>query len=296
MVCFTLSVDSTADLYYDFMQKNDIRFVPLTFSMEKDGKLEEYLDDFKSYDEYVAFYNKVRSGYMPHTAMLNYESHYAHFRKMAEAGENNVLHFTISSGLAPTITVAQKAYADIKSEFPDFNLKIVDPLTATIGTGILAKIALECRDSGMSLDETYDKVMATRLHIQHYIIADDLNYLCRGGRVSRASAIVGTALGIKPIITFDKEGKLFVIDKVRGMRKALSYVKAKLSTQKRGELERVVLVHTDNLPVAEEFAPFLREEFGIEPEIVIMGPTIGTHVGPNAFACGFVSKEERNEI
>lgn len=297
MYQFTLSTDSTCDLYRSFVDENEIKFVPLTFTVEKDGKMEDRLDAFTEYGQYVAFYDELRAGAFSRTSMLNYESHYNHFLKMAQEGAKDVVHFTISSGLSPTKDVAAKAAADVKKDYPDFEVYVVDPLTATVGQGALVRIALKWRNEGKTAKETYDYVNSLRLHIQHYIVADDLNYLKRGGRVSAVSAAVGGVLGIKPIISFDKEGKLFVLDKVRGPKKAISFIKAKMEKEGPEETERhVFIVHTGNEPAANELADYVREHFGIEPYVQIMGPVIGSHVGPNAFALGYISKSERNDF
>lgn len=296
MYRFTLSTDSTCDLYHDFIVENGIEFVPLTFTVEKDGVMEDRLDAFTEYSQYVDFFNELRSGAFSRTSMLNYDAHYAHFLKLARAGAEDVVHFTISSGLSPTKTVAEKAAAEVKKSFPLFRVFVVDPLTATAGQGALVRFALKYRNEGKSAQETVDYVNSLRLHIQHFIVADDLNYLKRGGRISSAAAAVGGVLGIKPIISFDKEGKLFVLDKVRGTKKAVSYLKAKLLKEGPDENEFVVVIHTDNEPVADELAEFVRERFHIEPIVTIMGPVIGSHVGPGAFAVGYLSKSERNEF
>ena len=294
---FTLSTDSTCDLYHDFVVENDIKFVSLTYTVEKDGKMEDHLDNFTDHQQYVDFYNELRAGAFSRTSMLNYESHYTHFLKLAKEGAEEVVHITISSGLSPTKTVAAKAAADVKKDFPKFEVYVVDPLTATVGQGALVRIALMDRNAGKTAKETYDHVNSLRLHIQHFVVADDLNYLKRGGRLSAISAAVGGMLSIKPIISFDNEGKLFVLDKVRGTKKAISYIKAKI--EKEGpdpDYNYVFIVHTDNSPCADELAAYVREKLGIEPFVSIMGPVIGSHVGPNAFALGYISKSERNEF
>lgn len=296
MYQFTLSTDSTCDLYHDFIVENDIKFVSLTFTVEKNGSIEDRLDAFTEYGQYVDFYNELRAGAYSRTSMLNYESHYSHFLKLAQEGAKDVVHFTISSGLSPTKDVAAKAAADVKKDYPAFNVLVVDPLTATVGQGALVRMALKCRNEGKSASETYDYVNSLRQHIQHFIVADDLQYLKRGGRISAASAAIGGVLGIKPIISFNKEGKLYTIDKVRGVKKAISFIKAKMEKEGPDELGYVFIVHTDNDPVAEELAAYVREKFGIEPYVSIMGPVIGSHVGPNAFALGYISKSERNEF
>lgn len=248
---FTLSTDSTCDLYHDFIVENDIKFVPLTFTMEKDGKMEERLDNFTEYGQYVDFYNQLRAGGFSRTSMLNYESHYQHFLKMAEEGAEDVVHFTISSGLSPTKTVAAKAAADVKKDYPKFEVYVVDPLTATAGQGALVRIALDWRNAGKTAQETYDYVNSLRLHIQHFVVANDLYYLKRGGRVSGVSAAVGTMLNIKPVLSFDCDGKLQVIDKVKGNKKAIAFIKAKMEKEGPDDHNYVFIVHTDNEPCAK---------------------------------------------
>ena len=296
MYRFTLSTDSTCDLYHDFIVENDIKFVPLTFTMEKDGKMEDHLDNFTEYSQYIDFYNQLRAGGFSRTSMLNYESHYQHFLKMAKEGAEDVVHFTISSGLSPTKTVAAKAAADVKKDYPKFEVYVVDPLTATVGQGALVRIALEWRNAGKTAQETYDYVNSLRLHIQHFVVANDLYYLKRGGRVSGVSAAVGTMLNIKPILTFDCDGKLQVIDKVKGNKKAIAFIKAKMEKEGPDENKYVFIVHTDNELCAKELEEYVKERFGIQPFVSIMGPVIGSHVGPGAFALGYLSKSLRGEI
>ena len=193
MIQFDVSSDSTCDLYKEYREERRIWFAPLTFTLDKNGKQEEGLDEFSCYQDYIDFYKKVEDGAFPRTSMLNYEAHLEHFRKMAAAGVKDVLHFSISSGLARTVTVAKQAAEEIKKEYPEFNLYSVDPLTATIGQGMLVSLACDCRDKGMSAQETYDYLMDVRLRIQHCIIPNDLFYLKKGGRVSAVSAVFGTA-------------------------------------------------------------------------------------------------------
>ena len=296
MYLFTLSTDSTCDLYHDFIEENDIKFVPLTFTVEKNGTLEDHLDNFTQYQQYVDFYNELRTGGFSRTSMLNYESHYEHFLKLAKEGAEDVVHFTISSGLSPTKDVAAKAAADIKKDFPKFNVYVVDPLTATVGQGALVRQALDCRNAGKTAQETYDYVNSLRLHLQHFVIADDLKYLRRGGRVGAASAAIGSMLNIKPVLTFDNNGKLIVLDKVKGTKKAIAYIKAKMEKEGPADPVHVFIVHTDNEPAAKELEAYVVERFGIQPHVQIMGPVIGSHLGPNAFALGYFTKSMRNEF
>ena len=293
---FIVSTDSTADLYASYVREHDVRLAPLTFTIEKNGVMTEYLDAFTEYSQYVGFFQQLREKATARTSMLNYESHYNHFKKMAEEGATDVLHFTISTGLASTINVARQAAADVKKEFPAFNLKPVDSLAATIGQGELVYEAVRLRDAGKTLDEAYKIVSDLPLHFQYVIAANDLFYLQRGGRVSAAAAVVGSALGVKPVLSFTREGKLSVVDKVRGMKKVIAYALEKMERLQPVEEGRVIhVVHSDAEKDADELASAIEKRWGYRPEISIMGPVIGAHVGPGAVAVLWKSAEERND-
>lgn len=293
---FTLSTDSTCDLYASFIRQHDIKFVSLTYTVEdKNGNMTDGLDNFTDYSQYVEFYEKLRGGCLSRTSMLNYESHLAHFTRLAEEGAKDVVHFTISSGLSPTVTVAEKAAADVKKKYPEFNVYAVDSLSATIGQGALVRAALRMRDEGKSAEETVAYVKDMRLKIQYMIAVNDLNYLKRGGRVSSVAAIAGTMLGIKPILSFTRDGKLNVIDKVRGMKRAFAYALEKMEKYPPvKEHELIWVVHTDAPAEAEELATMIELKLGFKPDISIMGPVIGSHVGPGAVAVLWKSDTERN--
>ena len=296
MKLFDLSTDSTCDLKKPYVDEHNVWFVPLTFIIEKDGGIQDGLDNFTSYEDYVEFYRTLENGGFSRTSMLNYESHYQHFLKMAKAGVKDVVHFTISSGLSPTVTVANKAAAAVKEDYPDFNVYAVDPLTATVGQGMLVEVAREGRDKGMTAQETYDYVTSLRLNLQHCIVPDNLNYLKKGGRVSSVSAAVGTMLNIKPMLAFDSEGKLKVLEKCKGMKKAFSRIAEMVANAPMNELKKIIIVHTNNENGANELANVLEQIIGFKPRIEIMGPVIGSHVGPGSVSCGWISELTRNEL
>lgn len=295
---FTLSTDSTCDLYLDFMRRNRIYCAPLTFTVEeKNGTMTDYLDRFETEAEYVHFYNRLRGGAYSRTSKLNYQAHYEHFLRLAERGAKDVLHFTISSGLSSTKEIARQAADDIRSLFPDFNVLVVDPLTATVGQGALVNIAMEWRDEGKTARETYDYVLSLRQYIQHFIMADDLNYLCRGGRVSGVSAAIGGLLGVKPMLTFNAEGKLEMLEKNRGLKKSLQSMIEKMDKLPVDmNLKRIYIVHTDNPAGVEQLRKMVVEKCGIEPHVSIMGPVIGSHLGPGGIGFGYLSTRKRNEV
>ncbi len=296
MLLFDVSSDSTCDLKKEYRDERNIWFVPLTFNMEKNGVIEEGLDNFEKDEEYVAFYEKVSSGFFPRTTKLNYEAHYEHFTKMAQAGVKDVLHFTISSGLANTILTTVQAAADVKAKYPDFNVYAVDPLTATVGQGLLAGIAADCRDKGMTAKDAYEYILGLRQYVQHCIIPNDLFYLKKGGRVSGASAAIGTMLNIKPMLMFDSEGKLKTVEKCKGIKKAFARAIECMNAAPMSELNKAVVVHTNNYKGAEELSSLIQAKTGVTPEVTIMGPVIGSHVGPGSVSCAWVSVKTREEL
>ena len=296
MALFEVSTDSTCDLKKAQVEERNIHFVPLTFTMEKGENLEESTDNFACYQQYVDFYNKVRSGYFPRTAKLNYQAHIEHFTRLAQTGVKEVLHFMISSGLANTLSITRQAAEDIKAEYPDFTVYPVDPLTATIGQGMLVSLACDCRDKGMTAQETVAYLTDARNRIQHCIIPDNLFYLQKGGRVSAVSAVVGTMLSIKPLLVFDSEGKLKTVEKCKGMKKAFSRVIDHMCLAPVDEKGIAIVVHTDNERGAKELAKLVEEKTGVKPQITIMGPVIGSHVGPNSVSCAWLSTMTREEL
>ncbi len=297
MYLFEVSTDSTSDLKKPYRDARNIWFTSLSYTMEKGGKIEDGLDNFEKEEEYVAFYEKVSAGYFPRTSKLNYESHMEHFTKMAKAGVKEVIHFMISSGLADTINITRQAAADVKKEYPEFNVYALDPLTATIGQGMLVSVAADCRDKGMTAKDTFELLTELRQHIQHCVIPNDLFYLKKGGRVSGASAAIGTMLNIKPMLAFDSEGKLKTLEKCKGMKKACSRV---LDTMEAApidpEYNTAVVVHTNNEKGANELAAMVEAKTGVKPLITIMGPVIGSHVGPGSVSCGWISTKTREQL
>lgn len=296
MALFAVSSDSTCDLKKAYVKERDIWFVPLTFTMEKDGNIEESYDNFSTDEEYYEFYKKVRAGAFPRTAKLNYEAHVQHFTSLAKSGVKEVIHFMISSGLANTVDITRQAGEDMKKEYPDFTVYALDPLTATVGQGLLVSLACDCRDKGMTAKETYDYLMEVRNNIQHCIIPDNLFYLQKGGRVSAVSAIFGTMLSIKPMIVFDEDGKLKVVEKCKGMKKAFSRVLEHIELAPLGEEQKVIVVHTDNEKGASELAKLIEDKTGVKPQITVMGPVIGSHVGPNSVSCCWLSTKTRKDL
>ena len=293
MVKFAVSTDSNCDLYADEITNLGVYVGHLSYTIEKNKHIEEYEDKFTKPEQYTAFYNELRNGGVARTSILSLQAHIDLFTKMAEDGVKTALHIAQSAGLSPTIDNANKAIEIVKETHPDIDYKAIESSTTTCAEGMLVKLACRLRDEGKSRDEVLEIIEQEKLHIQHFVVVDDLMYLKRGGRVSGASAAIGTLLSIKPIIEFTKQGKLEVVRKEKGMKKALKTVVAEFPKYGKSKYFDCVIVHTDNMTLALTLQNMLNEAHGISPEIRIMGPVIGAHVGPGAVALTFISNSER---
>ena len=293
MIKFVVSTDSNSDFYADEIEKLGIFVGRLSFTIQTGKQIDEYLDDFKTKQEYIDFYNKLKNGAVAKTSILSLQAHIDLFTEMAKKGIKSALHITQSAGLSPTIDNANKAIEIVKETYPDIDYIALDSNTTTVAEGMLVRLACQLRDEGKSRDEAYAILEHEKNHIQHYILVDDLMYLKRGGRLSGTSAAIGTLLAIKPIIEFTKKGKLEVIKKVRGVKAALKSIVSEFSKYGKSEYFDIVIVHTNNEPLALSLQEMLYEEIGIKPEIRIMGPIIGAHVGPGSVAYTFISGSDR---
>ena len=292
---FAISTDSTSDFYENEINELGLFVGKLNYTFEEKGNMTEYLDDFKCYDDYVNFYKSLRSGIISRTSILNFDAHLELFTKMAQSGIKNALHICQGKGLSPTIDRANEAIEEVKKQFPDINYIAIESNTTTVSEGNLVRTAIELRKQGKTLEQTVEILEKLKHQTQHFIAVNNLMYLKRGGRISGAAATIGTILQLKPIIEFTKEGKLSVVRKENGIKKAfksiINEVKQNYTFHKEFAFPKIV--HTDNLEGAKILAEMVKEEFGIEPEIRIMGPIIGAHVGPGAVAFTFVSNEQR---
>ncbi len=294
MVKFFLSTDSTADLFADEISSMGLGFLPLTLTLERNGGYEFMDDKFTEYSQYTDFYDMLRAAVPAKTSMNNLEKHKEYFTSLAKKGVTDCLHFTISYGLAPTMDVANQAAAEVKAEYPKFNVKVVESHTTTVGQGMLVKGAYKLQQGGASLQEAYDWAEYSKHRIQHFIIVSDLQHLKRGGRVSGAAAAIGTMMNLKIYLTFDKNGKLAVLKKIMGgTKKAIKTIIDEGKPFTLAKEHYLTAAHSDNEKEVNELIAALKEQFGVEAEKRIVGPTIGCHLGPGAIAYVFISNEER---
>ena len=292
---FAISTDSTSDFAYQEAKDIGLYIGRLDFTITENNQLSELKDDFKTNDEYVNYYNRLRKGGIAKTSILNVQAHIDLFTEMAKSGIKNAIHITQAMGLSPTLKNAETAINEVKKEYPDINYVAIESNTTTVAEGNLVRIALALREQGKSMEEVISTIEDLKHKMQHFVVVSDLMYLKRGGRISATSATLGTLLKIHPIIEFTKTGKLEIVKKESGLKKAfktiLDNVKNNYTFHK--EFAQVTIAHTDNIKDAELLAKMFEESFGFSPVIRMIGPIIGAHLGPNAVALTFLSNEQR---
>ena len=233
-----------------------------------------------------AFYDEIRGGIMPTTAAANPDDWAQLMKPILEKGED-VLALAFSSGLSTTYQSAVIAAKELREEYPQRTIHVVDTLCAALGQGLLVWHACRKRDEGMPIDELAAWVEANKLNICHWVTVDDLTHLKRGGRISATTAIVGTMLNIKPIIYVDNDGHLINTAKVRGRKAAMEYLMKKFD-ETVTDKETVFIGHGDCPEDAAVLEAMLRDR-GVQNIVTgYVGPVIGAHTGPGVLVVFFL--------
>lgn len=279
---YTLFCDNTCDLPPERVAQMDCKLIPLTF--EIDGK--SYSTDNISMKE---FYERMRADAVTKTSQIAIGTYIEAFEKELAAG-NDVFYLAFSSGLSGSYNTSLLVRDTLLEKYPERKIIIVDSLAASSGEGLMLLYAEQKKREGYSMDELEHWLLNNRETFCHVFTVDDLKYLFRGGRVSRAAAIAGTMLGIKPVLTVDSEGHLIPQAKVRGRKQSIKKL-GEMIRERKGNYENkfVTMSHGDCIEDAEAAAKMMKEIFGQVTEVIISytGPIIGAHSGPGTLALFF---------
>ena len=288
---YVIFTDSSADLSAELVEQLELSILPLAFILK--GKTYRDYPDRREMP-IGAIYTSLREGEMVTTAAVNVAEYQAHLEPILAAGKD-VLVLAFSSGLSTTCNSARIAAQELSEAYPERKILVVDTLCASLGQGLLVWYAARMRQSGKSIEEVRDWAEANKLHLCHWFTVDDLHFLKRGGRVSAATAVVGTMLQIKPVLHVDNEGHLINMAKARGRKAAL---KALVDHMEQTAIDpagqTVFISHGDCLEDAQFVAQEVSQCFGIPLERIVLneiGPVIGAHAGPGTVALFFLGKE-----
>ena len=251
---------------------------------------QEYREDENLTLTMPEFYAALREGKMSSTMQVNTFEFVSFVEPFLAAGED-VLHICFSSGLSGTYASVAAGAEELKEKYPERRLIVVDSLAASLGEGLLVYYADENRKKGMSLEENARWLEENKLHLCHWFTVDDLMFLHRGGRVSKTSAVLGSLLGIKPVLHVDDEGHLIMMSKVRGRQAAIQALVKKMKETAIGDVKEqtIFICHGDCMEDAKKLEELVRSEMGCRTFLIgYTGTVIGSHSGPGTLALFFL--------
>ena len=283
---YQIITDSCCDLPVEKINELDLTVIPLNMLFRGETRIDAVTDDIKE------VYDALRAGESASTSAVNPQGWASVIEPVLQAGKD-ALVMTFSSGLSTTYQSAVIAATELKEKYPQRTINVVDTLCASLGQGLLVMYACRKRDEGMELDALTGWVESTKGNLCQWFTVDDLMYLKRGGRVSAATALVGTMLKIKPVLHVDAEGHLINVAKVRGRKASIEALADKVAELGLpGENDLITICHGDCIEDAKLLESMLKERFGTKEVFIgYTGAVIGSHSGPGTLAIFFMGKK-----
>lgn len=285
---YQIITDACADLTPKLVEELGVDVIPMGFQM---GDKSYTHDPDERELTAKAFFDRLRKGEMATTNQINQAIFTEVFESYLQNGQD-VLYIGFSSALSGTFHNSVLVAEELAQKYPERKIHVCDSLTATFGTGLLVYYAVQKKNEGMDIDQLSKWLQSERLLVSGWFTVDDLNFLKRGGRLSGAAALVGTMLGIKPILRITEEGKLVPMEKVRGRRPSLNTLLSHMEKNFRDTGDQVVFIIHGDCP---EDASYLKKEIRSRYKIKHIytnniGPIIGAHTGPGAIAIFYIGK------
>ena len=284
---YRIITDSTSDLDIEMINKMDITMIPFTFII--DGKSYKSMPG-KEDMEIKEFYDLLRKGKTSTTAQINSEEFISYFEPILKEGKD-IIYIAFSSGLSGTYHNAVIAKKELEERYPDRRIEVFDSLCASLGEGLFVYHAVQKKNQGASMDEVLELLNTLRPKLAHWFTVEDLNHLKRGGRLSAGAALVGTMLGIKPVLHVDDEGHLVPVLKIRGRRQSLDTLYKKIEETADDISEQIVFIsHADSLEDAEYLKNKIMDTYKCK-EVYLnnIGPVVGAHAGQGTIALFFIA-------
>lgn len=281
---YKIITDSATDLPQWVKDDFDLTVIP--FSVTSDGESKKDIE-FSPKE----FMDAMRGGKSFKTSQVNAGEFTDVFMEYAKNGDS-VIYIAFSSGLSGTYNSSCIAAEQVKEQYPEFDITIIDTKCASVGFGLVVYKALLMQKDGATKEEVIDAIKKDSENMEHIFTVDDLEYLFRGGRVSRAAAVIGGILGIKPVLDVDEEGKLNPIEKVRGRKLAIKRL-AQIAGERGYDLDKqlIGICHGDDAEAAEQLKQYMIDMYGSKDFLINqIGATIGSHSGPGTLAVFFLSK------
>lgn len=282
-----LLCDSNCELWYTTVKELGIDYIPMPYLYND----REYFYDLGENTDFAAFYSAVRAGAVPKTQALNPENYKDVLEPYFAAGED-VLYISFSHAMSGTFAQLDAALSELKQKYPNRKCIVFDTKSISLGAGIQVKAAAELKNKGASDEEIISFLNDFTNRVAVYFVVDDLMHLKRGGRLSAASAVVGTLLSVKPVLTTNSQGGLSVLEKVSGRKKAVRSLCEKVARTIADYNYPVYVLDADCKEEGDELAAMIKAR---RPEADIVrqtvGPVIGSHCGPGTLGVIFIADE-----
>ena len=287
MTNYVILTDSGTDFTKEMIEELDVELLDLTVTLEGEAPRNNSELDLP---ELYAFLREKKSA---STAAVNLDTFIERMTPYLEDGKD-ILYLGFSSGLSSTYASGKLAAEELSEKYPDRKIYTVDTLCASLGEGLIVYHAAKLRQNGADIETVRDFVENNKLNLCHWFTIDDLFFLKRGGRVSATTAVVGTMLGIKPVMHVDNDGKLINVGKARGRRASIDALFDKAKETMIGDRSDAVVFisHGDCIDDAQYLADRIKNEIGVkEVRIGYVGAVIGSHSGPGTLALFFLGSE-----
>lgn len=274
---YVITTDSNSDVLPEFIKENELTIIPQYYSFGDTV----YGDELNM--EPHEFYETMRKGELPKSQANNPAVIRERFEKILKEGKD-IIHIAFSSALSGSCNNVIMTANELMEDYPERRIRVFDSLNASMGEGVSVYRAIELQKEGKDIDEVYDILMEERDHVNVSFTVNDLYHLQRGGRVSKTTAVVGSLVNIKPILTVTASGELKSDGTVRGRKKSLKTLvgrmEAALDLEHYGKERMVAVIHGDCLDEAESVAQMVREMGFTNVVVNDVSPSIGTHAGP----------------
>lgn len=277
---YVLITDSASDLPSEIAENLEVEILPMKYMVNDTPCVDKDFD-------MENFYNLLRGKALSLTSQTNVEEFSNYFSGYLESGKD-ILYVGFPLSLSGMNNSARIAARELSEKYPERKIIVIDSVSASIGQGLLVYYAALKKKNGATIDEVADFVNDNKLKFCHWFTVDDLYFLKRGGRISQATAVVGSILNVKPLLSMNDKGKLYVFDKIRGKKKVLDLMSSKIENL-NSDYKKVFVGHADCLDDAKYVAERISAENpSLDVTITHLGPIIGTHTGPGTVALAFV--------
>ena len=281
---FVIVTDSTSDLPKGWAEEHNVTVIPMTLIIE--GKVyRDYPDERELSDR--EFYDIMRRKVLPTTSAINQAEFEEVMDPILNSGRD-ILFVAVSGSTSCTFSVAGMVGKRLMEKYPGRKVLTVDSLCASIGEGVLVRWCQNWKEQGMTIEQVKEMADREKYHICHFFTVDDLIHVMRSGRATKTTAVMGTLLGIKPVLRLNDEGLMETVEKARGQKCAFKKITERIEETIADRSEELIVGHSDCPDTAEELADMIRRKVGVEKITILpIGKICGNQTGAGTLSVFF---------